>query len=56
MTPRRATTCEWFALCDNPATNIVSHPILGPLRVCDTCVVKLALDTETVQLEIDVTS
>ena len=30
-------TCAWFALCDNPATGTLPHPILGDVLVCDRC-------------------
>lgn len=29
--------CEWFALCQNPATQAQSHPILGDVLICDRC-------------------
>lgn len=29
------TTCEWFALCDRPATHLGTHPVLAPVPVCD---------------------
>jgi hypothetical protein len=29
--------CEWFALCDRPATDTRPHPILGDVPVCDRC-------------------
>jgi hypothetical protein len=30
-------TCEWFALCGNPATVLVAHPGLGDVPVCERC-------------------
>jgi hypothetical protein len=30
--------CGWFALCDQPATHAVDHPILGWIPVCTRCV------------------
>lgn len=30
--------CEWFALCDNPATKTEPHPILFHVPICDRCV------------------
>lgn len=29
--------CEWFALCDRPATVLVQHPVLGDVPTCDRC-------------------
>lgn len=29
--------CEWFALCDHPATHYREHPVLGPVPTCDRC-------------------
>lgn len=29
--------CEWFALCENPATGTTPHPILGAVPTCDRC-------------------
>jgi hypothetical protein len=34
--------CEWFALCDHPATSLRAHPILGDVPICDRCTDKLA--------------
>lgn len=34
--------CEWFALCDNPATGTEPHPILGDVPICDRCAAKVA--------------
>jgi hypothetical protein len=31
------TVCQWFALCTNPATVIVPHPILGDVPACIRC-------------------
>lgn len=31
------TTCQWFALCTNPATDLVPHPILGSVPACERC-------------------
>lgn len=30
-------TCQWFAGCENVATAILPHPILGPVNVCKRC-------------------
>lgn len=29
--------CEWFALCDRPATSFLDHPVLQLVPVCDRC-------------------
>jgi hypothetical protein len=34
-------TCQWFGLCDNPATTTRDHPTLGPVPICDRCNTKL---------------
>lgn len=31
--------CEWFALCDRPATTYVPHPVLFLVPACDRCAV-----------------
>jgi hypothetical protein len=33
----RSGTCQWFALCENEATTIEPHPILGVVPICDRC-------------------
>lgn len=33
--------CQWFALCDHPATGTISHPILGDVPICDRCSAKV---------------
>lgn len=25
--------CEWFLLCENPATGVLEHPVLGDVQV-----------------------
>jgi len=41
MTKRKAKEaeepCRWFAMCDNPATDMVPHSILGDVPVCERC-------------------
>lgn len=29
--------CEWFLLCENTATSLEPHPVLGEVPVCDRC-------------------
>lgn len=38
-----ALICEWFAMCDNTATVIVTHPVLGRVPTCEACADKLGL-------------
>jgi hypothetical protein len=33
--------CEWFAMCDHPATGLMAHPVLGDLPICDRCRAKI---------------
>lgn len=33
-----ARRCEWFVLCENVATHLEPHPILGEVPACDRCV------------------
>lgn len=35
--PTELTTCQWFALCANPATDTQPHPVLGLVPVCARC-------------------
>ncbi|WP_336794197.1 hypothetical protein [Gordonia malaquae] len=32
-----ADTCQWFALCDHPATGTLDVPALGAIPICDRC-------------------
>jgi hypothetical protein len=34
--------CQWFALCDRPATTTAAHPIIGQVPICARCAAKLA--------------
>lgn len=34
--------CAWFALCDNTATALEPHPVLGPVPICNRCAAKNA--------------
>lgn len=34
--------CQWFAMCDNPATSEEPHPILGKVPICKRCQDKVA--------------
>lgn len=29
--------CRWFLRCENPATHLESHPVLGEVPCCDRC-------------------
>ncbi len=33
--------CEWFLLCEHPATTTRQHPILGAVPICDRCDAKV---------------
>jgi hypothetical protein len=35
--------CQWFALCDEPATHFQPHPVLTAVPCCDGCRDKLGL-------------
>jgi len=37
MKAKKAGTCQWFLLCDHPATGTMAHPILGSVPICDRC-------------------
>lgn len=38
-----AKLCDWFVLCDNPATGYVWHPALGYVATCERCAQRHAL-------------
>lgn len=29
--------CQWWALCDHPATGAMPHPVIGNVPICDRC-------------------
>jgi hypothetical protein len=29
--------CEWFAHCENDATGVMDHPVIGFVPICDRC-------------------
>lgn len=29
--------CQWFLLCTNLATGVMSHPVCGDVPICDRC-------------------
>ncbi len=35
--PAGLGACQWFARCDNYATGLTSHPVLGVVPTCDRC-------------------
>jgi hypothetical protein len=36
-----APTCEWFALCANPAEGLLPHPVLDWVPTCSRCADKI---------------
>jgi hypothetical protein len=46
MTVRGRPVCEWFALCENPATGLVAHPVLGHVPTCQRCADRFNLTLE----------
>lgn len=36
-----AGRCQWWALCENPATGTMAHPVLGQVPICDRCRAKV---------------
>jgi hypothetical protein len=37
---KTGAVCEYYLLCTNPATMLVSHPVLPPVPTCDRCAAK----------------
>jgi hypothetical protein len=33
--------CAWFALCDQEATTLVGHPVLGQVPTCPRCAARV---------------
>lgn len=47
--------CEWFALCDRRADGLRTHPILGPVLICNRCADRVGdplTDTERQALQV----
>ncbi len=44
LVPVDVETCEWFAMCANPATGHAMHPVVGELAICDRCATKLGIE------------
>ena len=36
-----AEKCQWFALCENPPTTTLPHPVLGNVPCCNRCADKI---------------
>lgn len=32
-----AEPCKWFLMCENEATGVRNHPVLGDVPICDRC-------------------
>jgi hypothetical protein len=35
--------CEWFALCTNDTDKASTHPVLGPVPICDRCAKRMGI-------------
>lgn len=42
-------TCAWFALCVNPTTAVIEHPILGEVPCCTRCAERLDMTDRLVE-------
>lgn len=53
-TPAVPGVCDWFLRCDREAVRVVTHPILGYVRICERCAARMfdadTLDDRTVVL------
>ncbi len=43
------TVCGWFAQCENEATALVKHIILGLVPTCERCIERMGLQDEVVE-------
>ena len=41
MSTAVVVVCEWFARCTNLTSLAASHPVLGPVPICERCAAKL---------------
>lgn len=39
--PACVPLCQWWAMCDQPATHTLAHPVLGQVPICDRCRAKV---------------
>ncbi len=44
-------TCEWYAMCANPTSKGLKHPILGLVPCCQRCASKHNSTDQLVPLE-----
>lgn len=45
--PAHEQMCEWFLLCENPATREIMHPIIGAVPTCERCATIALTDKTT---------